>query len=140
MDLRLLKLISYLILSLSLSGCSFLDKALDNAATAMIGNGSATTGASIGLALYGPPGAVVGAGIGGSAGAILADKTIDEPPKTFLDIISDLINYAGLWLILGLLLPVLGVFLPSHREIKMRKKLDSMIPNKETPPKRGGIV
>ena len=103
-----------------LSGCSMIDKAVNNVGTALQGSGGAGAGAAIGCSIGGPIGCITGAMMGGATGAVVADKTIDQKPPTAMDLIEQLLDLAGWGLLLVFLLPwVIGLF---HEKPTLKKK------------------
>jgi hypothetical protein len=99
-----------------LSGCSMVNRVTDNAATTMIGTGSAASGAVAGFAAAGPVGGLVGAMVGGGSGALLADKTIDQAPPTAGELLIQFLDTVGWWaLIAFVVLYLMGVVTPTPR-------------------------
>ena len=119
-NLRGLKLITYLFLGLSLSSCAMLDKVIDNVATFTVGSGASTAGGVVGYLAGGPTGYAVGSSIGAGTGAVLAEAAVAEKaPKTFMDILSEMIELVGWGIFAVFILPLLiGWWMPSHREMR----------------------
>lgn len=110
----------------SIPGAGFVQKAADNAATTIIGGGASTAGTLVGC-FWGPIGCYIGSFIGGSSGALLADKTIDRPPPTITDVFILAIEVLGWVAVLLILVPFLaGYVVPSHRESKIRSKMEKL--------------
>ena len=120
--MRGLKLITYLFLGLSLSSCSMLGKVIENAGIALQGAGGAGLGCAIGQITLPTGGCAAGAMLGGAAGSVIADKTINQEPPTWKDVLIMAIEVLGWVLLLPLMITFLsGWLIPSHREVRMMK-------------------